>query len=86
MANEDYYMYVIRSKSNFAILKLYMDDILLAANGKKFVITIKYWLSLNFEMKDIGEVAYILGVNIYRDCSNKVLALLQESYIRKIIE
>ena len=37
-------------------------------------------------MKDVGKVAYILGVKIFRDRSRKLLALSQEPYIKKIPE
>ena len=37
-------------------------------------------------MQDMGEVNYILGVKIKRDCSKKILALSQENYIQKILE
>ena len=37
-------------------------------------------------MKDIGEVAYILGVKISTNISNKLVSLLQEPYIQKILK
>ena len=61
MIEEDHCVYVKRSKGDFAILSLYVDDILLAANSKEFVKTIIHWLYSNFDMKDMGEAAYILG-------------------------
>ena len=79
-------MYIKWSKDKFMILFLYVDNILLAGNDKGLVITIKEWLSSNFEMKDMGEAAYILGVKIERDRSKKPLAMSQESYIIKILE
>ncbi|KAK9098657.1 hypothetical protein Syun_025702 [Stephania yunnanensis] len=86
MIDEDHCVYVKRSNSKFVILSLYVDDILLAGNNEEYLITIKRWLSSNFEMKDMGEAAYILGVKIKRDRSKKMLALSQEPYIKKILE
>ena len=63
-----------------------MDDILLAGNNIEFVQTIKEWLFSNFEIKDIGEASYILGVKIHRDRSKKLSTLSQESYIERILE
>jgi len=37
-------------------------------------------------MKDMGETSYILRVKIDRDRSRDLLALLQEPYIKKILE
>ena len=36
-------------------------------------------------MKDLGEAAYILGVKMYRDRSNKLLGLSQSTYIDKML-
>ena len=75
MIEEDHCVYVKWSKGSFIILSLYVDDILLAGNDMEMIITTKGWLSSNFEMKDMGEVDYILGVKILRDCSKKLLSL-----------
>ncbi|KAK8636820.1 hypothetical protein V6N13_064257 [Hibiscus sabdariffa] len=37
-------------------------------------------------MKDLGEVAYILGVKIYRDRSRRLLGLSQSTYIDKVLK
>ena len=37
-------------------------------------------------MKYMGEASYILGIKIHRVHSRKLLALSQESYIRRILE
>ena len=86
MTDEDHCVYVKRSEGNFIILSLYVDDILLAGNNLEYLITIKEWLSSNFETKDMGEATYILGVKIHRDHSKKLLSLSQEPYIKKILE
>ena len=43
-------------------------------------------MSSTFEMKDIGETFYILGVKIHSDRSHKQVTLLQEHYIKNILE
>ena len=75
MIEEDHCVYVKLSKGSFIILSLYIDDILLAGNDMEIIIAIKGWLSSNFEMKDMGEADYILGVKILRDCSKNLLSL-----------
>src|SRR4051812_40320199 len=37
-------------------------------------------------MKDLGEAAYILGIEIYRDRSRRLLALSQRTYLEKILK
>jgi hypothetical protein len=86
MIEEDHCVYVKRSKGSFIILSLYVDDILLAGNDKDMIVATKGWLSSNFEMKDMGEADYILGVKIFRDRSRKLLGMSQQTYIKKILE
>ena len=86
MIKEDHCVYMKRFEGNFVILSLYVDDILLAGTSLKAIKTIKDWLSLNFEMKDMGEAEYILGVKIKRDRSKRMLSMSQKTYIAKILE
>ena len=75
MIEEDHCVYTKRSLDKFIIMWLYVDDILIVGNNKEYVKEIKGWLSSNFEMKDMDEVTYILGVKISRDRSKKLLFL-----------
>lgn len=45
---------------------------------------VKFWLSNNFSMKDMEELAYILEIQIYRDGYKKSLDSCQSIYIDKI--
>ena len=75
MIEEDHCVYVKRSERSFIILSLYVEDLLLAGNNKAFIKTIKEWLSSTFEIKDMGEASFVLGVKILRDHSRKLLCL-----------
>jgi hypothetical protein len=37
-------------------------------------------------MKDMGEVAYILGIKIYKDKSRRLFGLSQSTYIDKMLK
>ena len=86
MMEEDHCVYLKLSNNNFIIVSLYVDDILIAGNSKEMIDTTKRWLSSNFEMKDMGEANYVLGVKIIRDRATKLLGLTQETYIKKTLE
>ena len=73
--DKNHCVYVKRSEKNFIILTLYVDDILLTSNNKKFLFITKKWLSSSFEMKDMGEVSYVFDVKNIIDYSNKLFAL-----------
>ena len=79
-------MYIKCSKNYFIILSLYIDDILIVGNDKKLIDVTKRWLSSNFEMKDMGEANYVLGVKILKDRSKRLLGLSQETYIKKMLK
>ncbi|GJT64243.1 putative RNA-directed DNA polymerase [Tanacetum coccineum] len=46
----------------------------------------QWFLSENFEMKDLGEASYVIGIEIYRDRSRGILGLSQRAYIDKILK
>ena len=79
-------MYVKHTGKNFVILLLYLDDILLAGNDLEMIVATKGWFSSTFEMKDMGEANFVLGVKIFRDRSRKLLGLSKETYIKRILE
>ncbi|KAI3735245.1 hypothetical protein L6452_14737 [Arctium lappa] len=74
------------SGSTVSFLLLYVDDILLIGNDIPTLDSVKAWLGKCFSMKDLGEVAYVLGVRIYRDRSRKLLGLSQSTYIDKVLK
>ncbi|KAK8694673.1 hypothetical protein V6N13_072220 [Hibiscus sabdariffa] len=74
------------SGSIVSFLILYVDDILIIGNDVPTLQSIKTWLSSCFYMIDLGEVAYILGVKIYRDRSRRLLGLSQSTYIDKVVK
>jgi hypothetical protein len=54
---------------------MYAVDILLASCDKGLLEETKRFLSSNFDMKDMGEASYVLGIEIYRDKQRGVLGL-----------
>ncbi|RVW52633.1 Retrovirus-related Pol polyprotein from transposon TNT 1-94 [Vitis vinifera] len=64
-------------------LVLYVDDILLIGNDVESLSKVKNWLASQFQMKDLGEASYILGIQMTRDRKNRLLALSQAAYIDK---
>jgi hypothetical protein len=64
---------------------LYVDDILLIRNHILVMEIIKSLLRKSFSVKNLGEVAYILGIKIYRDRSKSLIGLGQDAYIDKIL-
>ena len=50
------------SVSKYIFLVLYVNDILLTSNDTDLLIKTKQLLFSHFDMKDLGEVSYVLGI------------------------
>jgi hypothetical protein len=83
---KDNCIYVKFKGSRFTILVLYVDDILLACSDKDMLHETKNFLSSNFDMKDLGEASYVLGIEIHRDRSKGVLGLSQKAYFERVLK
>ena len=69
------------SGSKFIILILYVDDIVLASSNIGLLHETKKFISKNFEMKDLWNAFFLLGIQILRDRSQGILRVSQKSYI-----
>ena len=74
------------SESKICFLVLYVDDILLATNDKDLLYEVKQFLFENFDVKDMGDVTYVIDIEIYKDRFLGLLSLSQETYISKVLD
>ncbi|KAE8654354.1 Retrovirus-related Pol polyprotein from transposon TNT 1-94 [Hibiscus syriacus] len=83
----DYCVYVKSlDDGSFIFLLLYVDDMLITAKNMDDVISLKTLLSQEFDMKDLGTVKKILGMEICRDRDSRKLWLSQRGYVEKMLE
>ena len=64
-------VYKLIHEGKVVFLILYVDDILLIGNDVRKLSDIKVWLTKQFDMKDMGEAAFVLSIQIFRDRKNK---------------
>ncbi|KAI3751332.1 hypothetical protein L2E82_22401 [Cichorium intybus] len=64
----------------------YVDDILLMGNDVPTLQDVKSWLGKCFDMKDLGEAAYILGIRILRHRKKRLIGLSQCTYLEKVLK
>jgi hypothetical protein len=62
-----------------------VDDILLASSDIHLLLETKSFLSSHFDMKDLGEASYVLGIEIHRDRRKVVLGLSQNHTKKKFL-
>lgn len=75
-----------RSDGTYLILLVYVDDLPLASNSARLMITVKNLLAKQFEMSDLGEPTWILGVKIIRNKQTGTIQLNQSRYIIDILK
>ena len=72
--------------NTICIISLYVDDILIAGNSLAIVQRVKNQLNANYDMKDLGVVAHILGCEVQHDVHSGESYLTQYQYTKKAIE
>jgi hypothetical protein len=83
---EDNCIYAKFKNGKFVFLILYVDDILLASSDIDLLLETKKFLSSKFDMKDLGEASFVLGIEIHRERSKGVLGLSQKAYLEKVLK
>lgn len=67
------------------LVLVYVDD--MAVAGAEFfeIISFKEAMGENFEITDLGELKYILGISVTRDRANRLIYLNQAAYISRML-
>ena len=60
-------LYILKSSNEILIIAIYVDDLLLIINSKSMIDKLKGEFKKRFEMKDLGAVTVMLGIEIKRD-------------------
>ena len=73
-------------KINFVLLSLHLDDILLFSNEVAMLNEEKISLGRRFDVEDLGEVNYVLGMLVKRDRKLRTLTISQPKYLEGILK
>ena len=82
----DQCIYLKVNGSKFIFLVLYVDEILLTSIDLGLLHDTKIFLEQNFDMKDMGEASYVIGIEIHSDRSLRTVGLSQKAYIEKVLK
>lgn len=82
-SDSDPSLYLINKENAYLMLLVYVDDLLIASNSPQLMKSVKLQLSHEFEMTDLGEPTYLLGVQILRDQQAGTITLNQGKYIEE---
>ncbi|CAM9467817.1 unnamed protein product, partial [Phaeothamnion confervicola] len=79
-------IYIKTSNGTLTIIGLYVDDLLLASNSQRALLSLKTNISRRFKMKDLGELRYLLGMEVARNKRHGTVTVTQRRYIHEMLE
>jgi len=68
------------------IIAMWVDDLIIFGKDIASILDLKAQLNAEYEMKDLGELKYFLGIQVHRDREWKTIHISQSGYNRTILE
>ncbi|VAH22706.1 unnamed protein product [Triticum turgidum subsp. durum] len=81
--NGDHTVFYKHSKQQITILAVYVDDIIITGDNEEEIGRLKKCLGKAFEVKDLGQLKYFLGIEVAR--SKRGIALSQRKYTLELL-
>jgi len=81
--NGDHTVFYHHSNNRVTILAVYVDDIIITGDDTLEIARLKKNLSKEFEVKDVGQLRYFLGIEIAR--SPRGIVLSQQKYVLDLL-
>ena len=78
MSHADHSLYVCKSDVGIVLITIYVDDLIVVGDSEAEIEHVKGLLKQEFEMKDLGELRYFLGIEVIR--TTEGIWLLQRQY------
>jgi hypothetical protein len=78
MSNADHSLYVRKNDEGIVVITIYVDDLIVGGDNEKEVEHVKRLLKQKFDMKDLGELKFFLGIEVIRMLEG--IWLLQRQY------
>ena len=85
----EYCLYVKRvgdDPDEWIIVVVYVDDLTIMSKNMDMINTLKEELSKRFQMKDLGDINYILKIEVTRNRESKTLQMSQRKYIKDLLK
>jgi len=83
-SNADQTLFINHSKGKITLLIVYVDDIVVTEDDKDEMAHLKELLAQEFEIKDLGKLQYLLGIEVAR--SKKGIFISQRKYILDLLK
>jgi hypothetical protein len=66
MLDADHSFYVCKSDEGIMVITIYVDDLIVGGDNEKEVEHVKSFLRQKFDMKDLGELKFFLGIEVIK--------------------
>ena len=73
-------IYYQKARKDIMFIGVYVDDIILAAKNEKQLKQVKEDLSNKFDIKDLGELKYFLGIKVEQNKQSGSIWIGQPAY------
>jgi Reverse transcriptase (RNA-dependent DNA polymerase) len=81
--NTDHTVFFKRHEAHITVLAVYVDDMIISGNDEGEIALLKRKLGKKFEVKDLGQLRYFLGIEIARGAERIVLS--QRKYVLDLL-
>ena len=82
-SNSDHTLFIKRANQKITCLIIYVDDMIITGDDEEEIVTLKGKLFQEFEMKDLGNLKYFLGIEVLR--SMQGIFIHQRKYILDLL-
>jgi hypothetical protein len=82
----DHSVYVKFNGPKTLVIAIWVDDLVLVGWSLEVLLAFKSSIAKAFEMKDLGEVSNLLGIQVTRDRIEKSITLSQSRYVSIVLE
>ena len=82
----DHCLYYANHNGKVLIVGCYVDDLVITGNDPALIREFKTDIGNRFKIADLGDLQWILGMEVVRDRKKKTLTLHQRKYINDILE
>ena len=74
------------SGGELSIIGVYVGDFVIAAKSSERIEQVKTALSQKFDVKDLGELHYFLGVQVIQDHDNGTVWIGQSTFTKSVLQ
>ncbi len=82
----DHLLYVKQTGEYLLIVIIYVDDLIILTSNVSILKWLKSRFEDEFEMNDLGELHYYLGVEFEREHANRTITMSQSKYIEEVLK